>query len=37
MDDIEVGGSSPQTRAAIDAASGRVALAGAERLRSLRP
>ena len=37
MDDIEVGGSSPETRAAMDAASGRVALAGAERLRSLRP
>jgi hypothetical protein len=37
MDDIEVGGTSPATRAAIDAASGRVALAGADRLRSLRP
>ena len=37
MDDIEVGGSSPETRAAIDAAAGRVALAGAERLRSLKP
>jgi aminopeptidase YwaD len=37
MADIEVGGSSPETRAAIDAASGRVALAGAERLRSLKP
>ena len=37
MDDIEVGGSSAETRAAIDAASRRVAAAGADRQRSLRP
>jgi len=37
MDDIEVGGSSAETRAAIDAAVSRVSAAGAERLRSLRP
>ena len=37
MDDIEVGGSSPETRAAIDAAVVRVSTAGAERLRSLKP
>ena len=37
MDDIEVGGSSPETRAAIDAAARRVAAAGADRLRSLKP
>jgi len=37
MDDIEVGGSSPETRVAIDAAVVRVSTAGAERLRSLKP
>jgi len=37
MEDIEVGGSSAETRAAIDAASRRVAAAGADRLRSLKP
>jgi len=37
MDDIEVGGSSPETKAAIDAAARRVAKAGDDRLRSLKP
>ncbi|HEY6829793.1 MAG TPA: M28 family peptidase [Gemmatimonadaceae bacterium] len=37
MEDIEVGGASAETRAAIDAASRRVAAAGADRLRSLKP
>jgi len=37
MDDIELGGSSPETRAAIDAAARRVAQAGDDRLRSLKP
>jgi hypothetical protein len=35
MTDIEVGGSSPETRASIDAAADRVAKAGAGRLASL--
>jgi len=35
MTDIEAGGSSPETRAAIDAAAKRVAQAGTERLASL--
>lgn len=35
MTDIEVGGSSPETRAAIDAAAQRVAKAGADRVASL--
>jgi len=37
MDDIEVGGSSPETRAAIEAAARRVEAAGADRLKSLKP
>ncbi len=37
MDDIEVGGSSADTRAAIDAAARRVAAAGADRRRTLKP
>jgi hypothetical protein len=37
MDDIEVGGTSPETRAAIDAAARHVAQAGDDRLRSLKP
>jgi hypothetical protein len=35
MDDIEVGGSSAETRAASDAAARRVAKAGDDRLRAL--
>jgi aminopeptidase YwaD len=37
MTDIEVGGSSPETNAAIDAAAQRVAKAGADRLAALSP
>lgn len=37
MTDIEVGGSSPGTNAAIDAAAQRVAKAGAERIAALSP
>ena len=36
MGDIELGGSSAETRAAIDAAAQRVAKAGADRLAALR-